>query len=143
MTQHERSWPTTTPRPSATFDDYTLSEIRRAAATGIYDIRGGGSKRRLPNFDDLLLLGASMSRYPLEGYREKCGTEVVLGNRFAKKPLKLSIPITIAGSANPDNIRNWARWAEEPVDQQLLAEVQAILAPVKNIGHIEGLPENN
>lgn len=53
------------------------------------------------------------------------------------------IPITIAGSANPDNIRNWARWADEPVDRQLLAEVQAILAPVKNIGHVEGLPENN
>lgn len=97
MTQHERSWLPTTPRKSATFDDYTLSEIRRAAATGIYDIRGGGSKRRLPNFDDLVLLGASMSRYPLEGYREKCGTEVTLGTRFAKKPIKLSIPITIAG----------------------------------------------
>ncbi|MDP1640234.1 MAG: FMN-binding glutamate synthase family protein [Hyphomicrobium sp.] len=89
--------PPTTPRKSAVFDDYTLSEIRRAASTGIYDIRGGGSKRRLPNFDDLLLLGASMSRYPLEGYREKCGTDVTLGTRFAKKPLKLSIPITIAG----------------------------------------------
>jgi glutamate synthase domain-containing protein 2 len=38
-----------------------------------------------------------MSRYPLEGYREKCGTEVTLGTRFAKKPIKLSIPITIAG----------------------------------------------
>lgn len=97
MTQHERTWPTTVPRPSATFDEYTLSEIRRAATTGIYDIRGGGAKRKIPNFDDLLLLGASMSRYPLEGYREKCGTEVVLGSRFAKKPLKLSIPITIAG----------------------------------------------
>ena len=66
--------PPTTPRKSATFDDYTLSEIRRAATTGIYDIRGGGAKRRVPHFDDLLFLGASMSRYPLEGYREKCST---------------------------------------------------------------------
>ncbi|MBS0238742.1 MAG: FMN-binding glutamate synthase family protein [Proteobacteria bacterium] len=97
MTEHARTWPTTIPRPSAAFDDYTLSEIRRAAATGIYDIRGGGAKRRVPNFDDLLLLGASMSRYPLEGYRERCGTDVALGTRFAKKPIKLSIPITIAG----------------------------------------------
>ena len=87
----------TTPRKSWTFDDYTNSEIRRAAATGIYDIRGGGSKRKLPHFDDLLFLGASMSRYPLEGYREKCLTNVVLGSRFAKKPLELDIPITIAG----------------------------------------------
>ncbi len=89
--------PPTTPRKSATFDDYTLSEIRRAAQTGIYDIRGGGAKRRVPHFDDLLFLGASMSRYPLEGYREKCSTAVTLGTRFAKKPIELKIPITIAG----------------------------------------------
>src|SRR5947207_15754462 len=89
--------PRTVPRKSATFDDYTLSEIRRAATTGIYDIRGAGAKRKLPHFDDLLFLGASISRYPLEGYRERCGTNVVLGSRFAKKPLELKIPVTIAG----------------------------------------------
>jgi glutamate synthase domain-containing protein 2 len=89
--------PPTTPRPSATFDDYTLSEIRRAATTGIYDIRGAGAKRKLPHFDDLLFLGASISRYPLEGYRERCGTDVVLGTRHATKPIELKIPITIAG----------------------------------------------
>ena len=87
----------TMPRKSATFDDYTLSEIRRAAATGIYDIRGAGPKKKLPHFDDLLFLGASISRYPLEGYREKCGTGVVLGTRYAKRPIELKIPITIAG----------------------------------------------
>src|SRR6266478_2691171 len=89
--------PPTPPRKSATFDDATLAEIRRAAATGIYDIRGGGTKRKVPHFDDLLFLGASMSRYPLEGYREKCETNVVLGTRFAKTPIALAIPITIAG----------------------------------------------
>ena len=90
-----------TPKPglreSATFDRNVIHEIQRAAETGIYQIRGWGAKRTLPHFDDLVLLGASMSRYPLEGYREKCGTDVVLGNRFAKKPLHLKIPITIAG----------------------------------------------
>nr|WP_272227410.1 FMN-binding glutamate synthase family protein [Methylophilus methylotrophus] len=74
-----------------------MSEIRRAAATGIYDIRGAGAKRKLPHFDDLLFLGASVSRYPLEGYREKCGTDVVLGTRYAKKPIHLKTPVTIAG----------------------------------------------
>ncbi|BDA83305.1 FMN-binding glutamate synthase family protein [Aureimonas sp. SA4125] len=87
----------TLPRYSATFDPHTISEIQRAAATGIYDIRGGGAKRKVPHFDDLLFLGASISRYPLEGYREKCGTDVVLGSRFAKKPIRLKIPVTIAG----------------------------------------------
>jgi len=84
-------------RESATFDRHVIHEIQRAAETGIYDIRGWGAKRRVPHFDDLVFLGASMSRYPLEGYREKCATDVTLGTRFAKKPIHLKIPITIAG----------------------------------------------
>ena len=49
----------------------------------------------------------------------------------------------VAGSANPNNIRKWAEWLEQPIDRELLADVQAIFEPVKNIGHVEGLPENN
>lgn len=79
------------------YDRKTLDYIRNAAAHGLYEIRGMGAKRKLPNFDDLVFLGASMSRYPLEGYREKCLTKTVLGTRFAKKPIELDIPITIAG----------------------------------------------
>ncbi|MFH5774810.1 FMN-binding glutamate synthase family protein [Paracoccus sp. NGMCC 1.201697] len=89
--------PQTLPRDSWTYSPGINAEIRRAADTGIYDIRGGGAKRKVPHFDDLLFLGASISRYPLEGYREKCDTSVVLGTRFAKKPIELKIPITIAG----------------------------------------------
>ena len=89
--------PRTVPIQSATFSNAVNAEIRRAAATGIYDIRGGGAKRRVPHFDDLLFLGASVSRYPLEGYRETCGTGVTLGTRFAENPIELDIPITIAG----------------------------------------------
>jgi glutamate synthase domain-containing protein 2 len=84
-------------RPSATFPQAVLDEIHRAADQGIYEIRGFGAKRSLPTFDDLVFLGASMSRYPLEGYRERCATNVVLGTRFAKSPIELKIPITIAG----------------------------------------------
>lgn len=84
-------------RESYTFDKNVIAEIQRAANTGIYRIRGWGAKRKLPTFDDLVLLGASMSRYPLEGYRERCETNVVLGTRHAKQPLELAIPITIAG----------------------------------------------
>ncbi len=84
-------------RASATFPQQVLDEIHRAADQGIYEIRGFGAKRSLPTFDDLVFLGASMSRYPLEGYREKCATNVVLGTRYAKQPVELKIPITIAG----------------------------------------------
>jgi len=86
-----------TQEESASFDRATIDYIQRASATGLYEIRGLGAKRKLPHFDDLLLLGASLSRYPLEGYREKCSTRTVLGTRFATKPVVLDIPITIAG----------------------------------------------
>jgi glutamate synthase domain-containing protein 2 len=82
---------------SASFDRQVIHYIQRAAATGLYEIRGLGAKRRLPHFDDLVFLGASLSRYPLEGYREKCSSTTVLGARFAKRPIELAMPITIAG----------------------------------------------
>ncbi|HSP41555.1 MAG TPA: aldo/keto reductase [Luteolibacter sp.] len=53
------------------------------------------------------------------------------------------ISTSVAGSANPNNIRKWAEWIEQPIDKELLAKVLAIFEPVKDIGHIEGLPENN
>lgn len=84
-------------RSSSTFPEHVLAEIHRAADQGVYEIRGFGAKRSLPDFDDLVFLGASMSRYPLEGYREACATDVIIGNRYAERPLHLNIPITIAG----------------------------------------------
>ncbi len=70
------------------------------------------------------------------------------GIDLAKLALQFScanpeIATTVAGSANPANIRKWAQWIAEPLDETLLKEVQALFAPVKNIGHLEGLPENN
>ncbi len=82
---------------SASHDRATLGYIHNAAAHGLYEIRGLGAKRKLPNFDDLVFLGASLSRYALEGYRERCDTRTVLGTRYATKPIELAIPITIAG----------------------------------------------
>ena len=52
--KEQNSIPQTVPVQSATFSQSVNSEIRRAAATGIYDIRGGGAKRKVPHFDDLL-----------------------------------------------------------------------------------------
>lgn len=49
----------------------------------------------------------------------------------------------ITGSANPDRVREWANWAEQPLDETLLAEVLAILQPIHNWFYIEGRPENN
>lgn len=79
------------------YDRRIIDYIHNAAAHGLYEIRGLGAKRRVPHFDDLVFLGASLSRYPLEGYREKCATKTVLGTRYASKPIELETPVTIAG----------------------------------------------
>ena len=84
-------------RESYLYNRATIRDIQRAADEGIYRIRGFGAKRALPHFDDLVFLGASISRYPLEGYRESCGTDVTIGADRAERPLHLDIPITIAG----------------------------------------------
>ena len=70
------------------------------------------------------------------------------GSSIAKLALQFSIAnpdiaTTVAGSANPANIRHWVSWAAEPIDTELTRDVQAIFASVKNVGHCEGLPENN
>ncbi|MDX2167419.1 MAG: FMN-binding glutamate synthase family protein [Deltaproteobacteria bacterium] len=82
---------------SHAFDRHALDYIHGAAERGLYEIRGLGAKRALPSFDDLVFLAASLSRYPLEGYREKCSSRTVLGSRFAKQPIELALPITFAG----------------------------------------------
>lgn len=82
---------------SAGFNSKTRDYIQHASSTGLYEIRGIGAKRPLPSFDDLVFLAGSASRYPLEGYREKCTTKTVLGTRFAKNPIVLDTPITVAG----------------------------------------------
>src|SRR5580704_11613609 len=80
-----------------TFTPDAIARVHEMAETGHYPIRGLGARRKLPTFDDLVFLTASVSRYPLEGYRERCDTATTLGTRHAAKPLHLDIPITIAG----------------------------------------------
>jgi glutamate synthase domain-containing protein 2 len=92
---HRLPWTGT--EPSFSFPPEVIGQIHEMAEVGRYEIRGWGSKRRLPTFDDLVFLTASLTRYPLEGYRERCDTSTVLGTRFASRPVELAIPITIAG----------------------------------------------
>lgn len=82
---------------SSTFSPEVINAIQERAELGRYIIRGWGAFRNVPKFDDLVFLTTSLTRLPLEGYREKCTTKTVLGTRYAKRPMELEIPITIAG----------------------------------------------
>ena len=62
---------------SGTFPPAVIEDIQAKAASGLYRIRGWGTlrERRWATFDDLTFLPCSLTRIPLEGYREKCSTK--------------------------------------------------------------------
>src|SRR5881396_2099966 len=86
-------------QPSGIFQPVVIEDIQTKAETGLYRIRGYGTlrERRWATFDDLTFLPCSLTRIPLEGYREKCSAKTVLGTRFAAKPIELDIPVMITG----------------------------------------------
>src|SRR5499425_3348119 len=87
------------PQPSGIFPPHVIEDIQTKAETGLYRIRGYGTlrARRWATFDDLTFLPCSLTRIPLEGYREKCSTKTLLGTRFASRPIELDIPIMVTG----------------------------------------------
>jgi methylamine---glutamate N-methyltransferase subunit C len=84
-------------RESPVWPRNVIEDIQTKAQLGRYRIQGFSAHRRVPSLDDLTFVPCTLSRVPLEGYREKCSTETVLGTRFAAHPVVLDRPITIAG----------------------------------------------
>jgi len=84
---------------SGTFTPGVIEDIQTKAELGRYRIRGFGTlrPRTWPTFDDLTFIPCTLTRVPLEGYRERCETKTLLGTRFAEKPIELEVPIMIAG----------------------------------------------
>ena len=136
------------------YNQYTLQNTRFADELVPYlKARGVGVMNAGP-FSARLLTNAPLPAWLKEPEEVKAAARAAAalcasrGVDIAKVALQFSIAngditTTVSGSANPNNIRNWAKWAAEPLDKELLAEVLAILAPVKNLGHREGLAENN
>lgn len=136
------------------YNQYTLQNTRFAEETVPYlKAKGIGAMNAGP-FSARLLTNAPLPAWLKEPEDVKAAARAAAalcaqrGSDIAKLALQFSlahpdIATTIAGSANPENIRNWAKWAAEPLDGELLADVLKIFAPVKNIGHIEGLAKNN
>ena len=136
------------------YNQYTLQNTRFVDETVPYLKAKGIGVMNAGPFSARLLTNAPLPAWLKEPEEVKAAARkaaahcAAKGVDIAKLALQFSlahpdIATTISGSANPQNIRNWAKWAAEPLDQQLLNEVHAIFAPVKNLGHREGLPENN
>jgi len=136
------------------YNQYTLQNTRFAEEiVPMLKQRGIGAMNAGP-FSARLLTNAPLPRWLKEPEEVKAAARRAAehcakkGVDIAKLALQFScanpdIATTIAGSANPENIRNWAKWIADPIDQELLREVEEIFRPVKNLGHVEGLPENN
>ena len=136
------------------YNQYTLQNTRFADEIVPYLKAKGVGVMNAGPFSARLLTNAELPKWLKEPEEVKAAARKAAahctrrGVDIAKLALQFSlanpdITTTVSGSANPVNIRNWAKWAAEPLDQQLLAEVQAIFASVKNLGHKEGLAENN
>ena len=136
------------------YNQYTLQNTRFADETVPYLKGKGIGVMNAGPFSARLLTNAPLPGWLKEPESVKAAArkaaELCATRRtdIAKLALQFScanpdIATTVAGSANPENIRKWAQWISEPMDQQLLAEVLEIFRPVKNIGHTEGLAQNN
>ena len=136
------------------YNQYTLQNTRFADEIVPYLKSKGVGVMNAGPFSARLLTNAPLPKWLKEPEEVKAAARKAAahcakrGVDIAKLALQFSlanpdITTTIAGSANPENIRNWAKWAAEPLDLELLAEVQAIFKPVKNLGHTEGLAKNN
>lgn len=136
------------------YNQYTLQNTRFADETVPWLKQKGIGAINAGPFSARLLTNAPLPAWLKEPEPVKASARKAAelcaqrGSDIAKLALQYScahpdIATTIAGSANPANIQQWAKWLEEPIDLQLLAEVQTIFAPVKNIGHTEGLAKNN
>lgn len=136
------------------YNQYTLQNTRFADEVVPYLKGKGVGVMNAGPFSARLLTNAPLPAWLKEPESVKAAARAAAahcasrGVDIAKLALQFSlahpdIATTIAGSANPENIRNWAKWAAEPIDTQLLQEVLALFAPVKNVGHVEGLPKNN
>ena len=136
------------------YNQYTLQNTRFADEMVPYLKAKGVGVMSAGPFSARLLTNAPLPAWLKEPEEVKAAARAAAalcasrGVDIAKLALQFSIAheditTTVSGSANPNNIRNWARWAAEPLDRDLLAEVLAIFAPVKNLGHLEGLRENN
>jgi aryl-alcohol dehydrogenase-like predicted oxidoreductase len=136
------------------YNQYTLQNTRFADEIVPYLQSKGVGVMNAGPFSARLLTNAPLPAWLKEPEEVKAAARKAAahcaskGVDIAKLALQFSIAnenitTTVSGSANPNNIRNWAKWAAEPIDRELLAEVLDIFKPVKNIGHMEGLPENN
>jgi len=135
------------------YNHYTLQNTMYADLLPYLAEKGIGAMNAAP-FSARLLTNASLPAWhkATPFVRETCARAAAhcrqAGIDIAQLALQFSIAhpgmsTCVTGSANPQRVREWANWIQQPLDQKLLAETLEILQPVHNWFYIEGRPENN
>ena len=135
------------------YNHYTLQNTMYADLVPYLKEKGVGTMNAAP-FSARLLTNAPLPPWhkATDEVRAICGKAAEhcksQGVDIAQLALQFSIAhpdmtTCVTGSANPDRVRQWAEWAEKPLDQKLLDEVLEILKPIHNWSYSEGRPENN
>jgi L-galactose dehydrogenase len=136
------------------YNHYTLQNTMLAEVLAPYlKSKGVGIMNAAP-FSARLLTNAPLPKWHKapphvrEVARRAAGHCAARGSDIAKLALQFSISnedmtTCITGSANPGRVEQWAKWAAEPIDRELLEEVLEILKPIHNWFYLEGRAENN
>jgi len=135
------------------YNHYTLQNTMLADLAPYLKGKGVGIMNAAP-FSARLLTNAPLPTWHKatpqvrEVARKAAGHAAKKVSDIAKLALQFSIrnpdmATCITGSASPQRVAEWVRWAAEPVDEQLLKEVLEILKPIHNWFYVEGRPENN
>lgn len=136
-----------------TYNHYTLQNDMALELVPLCQSKGVGLINAAP-FSARLLSGAELPvwhkappsvREVANQAAEFCRQQ---GTEIAKLALQYSVAnpdfaSCVTGSANPERIRQWAAWLDEPLDQSLVDQVKEILKPIHNWVYVEGRPENN
>jgi len=135
------------------YNHYTLQNTMLEGLLPLAKSKGAGVMNAAP-FSARLLSNAPLPAWHKatpevrETARKAAEHAAKRGSDIAKLAVQFSIrnpeiATCIAGSASPERVAQWAKWVEEPVDETLMEEVQAILAPIHDWFYVEGRPENN
>jgi L-galactose dehydrogenase len=135
------------------YNHYTLQNTMLADLVPYLKAKGVGIMNAAP-FSARLLTNASLPSWhkATEEVRaicrraaDHCGAR---GVDIAQLALQYSLAhedmaTCVVGSANPDNVRKWVEWSNQPIDSVLRDEVLEILRPIHDWFYMEGRPENN
>ncbi len=135
------------------YNHYTLQNTMFAGLVPMLQERGVGIMNAAP-FSARLLTNAPLPPWhkATEEVRAICRKAAEFCSDQGVDIAQLAVQFSVAhpdmttcitGSANPERIRQWTEWVEQPTDQSLLESVLEILQPINNWFYVEGREENN